>query len=264
MTSEPLHARVTGEGPDLLLIHGVTDNLTTWDRVAPALSEHARVHALDLPGHGRSPVPRAPLGVGAMARVVSEYLDARGITRCVVAGNSLGGGVALALSAREPDRVRGVVPLGSIGLPFRLPLTLRLLRLYGVAEVMRVMASLPSWLRRASMVGMFHRDFVLPEASLEGYWSGWRAPARAPYIRSLMRVLNVAEPEAILGEIRVPVHVIHGADDRVIPARVGREIAARIPGAELTLLERTGHAPQNERPEATVTAIREMIACARQ
>lgn len=255
-----LNARVTGEGPDLLLIHGVSDNLATWDRVAPALAEHARVHALDLPGHGASAMPRDPLRVDAMAQAVSGYMDANGLTRCVVAGNSLGGGVALALAAREPERVRGVLPLGSIGLPFRLPFTLASLRLFGMAEIMRFMAFLPAWIRRRSMIGMFHRDYVISDAYLEGYWSGWRARARPAYIRSLLRVLNVAEPEAILGQLRVPVHVIHGANDQVIPVRIGRGLAERVEGAELTVLERTGHAPQNERPEAIVAAIRKMIA----
>ena len=112
-----LHAKVTSNGPDVLLVHGVTDNLHTWDRITPALATRARVHAVDLPGHGGSPIPDRPLRMAEMARALSDYLDEADITRCVVVGNSVGGGVSLMLAASEPDRVRGVVTLGSVGLP---------------------------------------------------------------------------------------------------------------------------------------------------
>ena len=261
-TIQRIHAEVRSEGPDIVLVHGVTDNLHTWDRLAPLLAPRARLHAVDLPGHGRSPVPDRPLRIAEMARAVSAYLDASKISRCAVVGNSLGGGVALMLAAKEPERVQSVVTLGAIGMPFEMPLRLRLLRRWGVAEVMRVMALVPR-LARPFMSYMFHPDYVMPRATLDAYWSGWASPERPRYIRRLMRELDVAEPAAELASIRAAVHVVHGADDRVVPARVARELAAAIPGAALTLLERTGHAPQNERPDETSAIVAEMIQCVR-
>jgi pimeloyl-ACP methyl ester carboxylesterase len=253
-----LHARVTSDGPDVLLVHGITDNLHTWDRVAPLLAGRARLHAVDLPGHGDSTVPDHPLRVAEMARALSDYLDTAAIERCVVVGNSLGGGVALMLAAREPARVRAVVTLGAIGVPFTMPLSLRLLRVWGAAEMMRVMARVPR-LARPFMRNMFGRDYVMPRETLDAYWSGWRVRARPRYIRQLMRVVDVAEPQPILGEIRAPAHIVHGADDRVVPPRVARAIAAAVPHARLTLLARTGHAPQNERPDETAAIVTELL-----
>lgn len=256
-----LHAKVTSDGPDVLLVHGVTDNLHTWDRITPALATRARVHAVDLPGHGGSPIPDRPLRMAEMARALSGYLDEAGITRCVVVGNSVGGGVSLMLAASEPDRVRGVVTLGSVGLPSRFPIHLRLLDLWGTAELMRLVAPFPR-LARSFMRFMFHRDYAIPRAQVEGYFSGWRARERPRYIRRQMRALDVAEPAPLLGGIRAHVHLVHGDSDIVVPPRIGRELAAAIPNAELTVLERTGHAPQNERPDATAAIIHGMLDAA--
>jgi pimeloyl-ACP methyl ester carboxylesterase len=255
-----LHVRTSGDGPDLLLIHGVTDNGGTWDRVAPALVGKARLHAIDLPGHGLSDIPARPQTVVEMARAMSDYLDAAKIGRCVVAGNSLGGGVTLALAAREPERVRAALPLGSIGVPFSLPFSLRLLRFFPTAELMRLASALPTLAKPYMRWAFYHRDYGMPRADLDAYWSGWHVRERPRYIRALMRQLDVAEPRPLLAEIRVPVHVIHGVNDRVVPPRVGRELCAAIAGARLTMLERTGHNPQNERPELTAALIAETLA----
>src|SRR5262249_26047315 len=157
-----------------------------------------------LPGHGGSPTPDRPLRMVEMARALSEYLDAANISRCVVVGHSVGGGVSLMLAASEPDRVRGVVTLGSVGLPFTFPLNLRLLSIWGVAEMMRLAARVPR-LANPFMRFMFHHDYVIPRKQVEGYWSGWRARDRPHYIRRLMRTLDVAEPAPLLGRIRAPV-----------------------------------------------------------
>lgn len=253
-----LHVQVTGRGPDLVLIHGVTDSVATWADVVPALAAQARVHAVDLPGHGLSDIPASPLRVAEMARAVGAYLDVAGITRCVVAGNSLGGGVTLALAAQEPERVVAAVPICSIGTPFPMPFGLGLLRYPGVAAAMPGISYRPR-LRRLIMRDTFHPDFTLSETNLEQYWAGWRIRGRPAYIRALLRALDVAEPRAGLATIRGRVHVVHGDSDRVIPVRVGHEIAAAIPGATLTVLPRTGHEPQLERPDATVAAIRAVL-----
>jgi pimeloyl-ACP methyl ester carboxylesterase len=99
----------------------------------------------------------------------------------------------------------------------------------------------------------------MPRETLLAYWSGWRARDRPRYIRRQMRVLDVAEPAPLLGSICAAVHVVHGAADRVVPPRVARELAAAIPGAQLTMLDRTGHAPQNERPAETAAIILGML-----
>ncbi len=257
-----LRVRVTGAGPDLVLIHGVTDNGSTWDETLPALAAIARVHAIDLPGHGLSDIPRSPLRVAAMAAAVADYLDAAGVGRCVVAGNSLGGGVTLMLAAREPDRVRAAVPIGAIGTKFPMPPGLGMLRLPGVAALMPGV-SFRRGLRRAIMRDTFHRGFVPSEESMERYWEGWRVRGRPGYVRDLLRTLDVAEPAPLLAGLRVPVHVLHGDDDRIVPERVGREIANAVPGARLTVLPRIGHEPQLEAPEATVDVIRDALAALR-
>jgi pimeloyl-ACP methyl ester carboxylesterase len=257
-----LRVRVTGAGPDLVLIHGVTDNHATWDDVVSKLAGAARIHAVDLPGHGLSDIPARPLTVAEMAQAVADYLDVAGIGRCVVAGNSLGGGVSLMLAAREPERVRGVVPVCSLGTPFPMPAGLGMLRFPGVAALMPGISFRPS-LRRAIMRDTFHRGFVPSEEAMERYWAGWRVRGRPPYVRDLLRALDRGEVVPVLAGLRMPVHVVHGDEDRIIPVRVAHEVAGIVPGARLTILPRTGHEPQVETPAATADVLRDALAVLR-
>ena len=122
--------------PDVVLVHGITDTADTWRTVQPDLAVDTRVHAIDLPGHGLSDFSDHPPTVAEMADVVIAYLDVAGVSSAVVVGNSLGGGVALGVCARDPARIRGGVTLGSIGAAFPVPFPLTLLRHRPFGELM--------------------------------------------------------------------------------------------------------------------------------
>ena len=254
-----LHVVIEGSGPDVVMIHGVTDNSAVWAGIQRELAGVARTHAIDLPGHGLSDIPLSPLSVAAMADAVIAYMDMENIRGAVVVGNSLGGGVSLGIAARAKHRVRSVILLGSIGTHFPIPPGLGLLRVLGVAETMAAISRNPS-MRRFVMRDLWHKSFVPSEEQLEHYWRGWRVGGRARYIRALMRVMNVAEPGPWLASIEAPVHVIHGDRDRIIPVRVAHELASAIRGATIEILPATGHEPQIERPRETIAAIRRALA----
>jgi pyruvate dehydrogenase E2 component (dihydrolipoamide acetyltransferase) len=246
---------VTGAGPHVLLLHGVTDNAETWTDLLPLLGQSATVHAIDLPGHGLSDIPFTPLDLSGMAEVVRHYMDGAGIAAAVVVGWSMGGGVALTLAREAPERVRTLVLLGSIGLPFPMPRTLGLLRLPGAGETMPWLGQ-NAPLRRTLLRDTFHERFVPPDEVVERYWRPWRIRGRARYIRTLL-----GHPRALPGElpgletIRTRAHVLHGDGDRLVPAEVGRGLARRLPDAILHVLAGTGHSPHIERPGETLAAI---------
>lgn len=252
---------VSGSGPDLVLIHGVTDNLGTWDLVRPALSQSARVHALDLPGHGLSDIPDAPLTMKQMGRSVVAYLEAAGIQEAVVVGNSLGGGVALAVAMLAPERVRVVVPVCSLGVRFRPPTGLSLLSFAPIGRTMPHLGRVPK-LRELLLRETFHDGFVAPKEALDAYYAGWQVRERAEYISRLLRVLRTDEPMPWLPSLRVPALVIHGDADRTIPHWVSRKLVERIPDAKLVVLPGIGHEPQIECPEKLIALVREAQAIA--
>ena len=106
-----------GEGPDLVLIHGFGSDRLSWAGNSPALMEVARVHSLDLPGHGDSLAAEAGDGSPlALAEVVADTLDANGIAQAHLLGHSLGGGIAMVLALAEPARVLSLSLLAPAGL----------------------------------------------------------------------------------------------------------------------------------------------------
>lgn len=244
--------------PEVVLVHGVTDTAATWRSVQPALASETRVHAVDLPGHGLSDLPDRPLTVAEMADAVSAYLDAADVASVVAVGNSLGGGVTLGLCARDRARVRAGVLLGSIGAPSKIPFPLTLLRRRPFAELMAWVIGAP--LRRLLMRNSFGPGFRPDPDYVTAYYEAWRIAGRGPAIRELMRSLDVAEPRPWLESIEVPVHLVHGELDRLVPTRVAREIAAALPDGRLTVLDGIGHVPQLECPDRTIEVIRTALA----
>jgi pimeloyl-ACP methyl ester carboxylesterase len=250
-----MHARVTGNGPPLVLIHGVTESSETFFELQEALSHLATIHAIDLPGHGYSDIPPNALGLEEMSRWVEAYMEVARIDRAVIAGWSLGGGVALSLAARAPDRVAALVLIGSVGPRMPMPFGLGLLRVPFVAELLVRAARAPGF-RRAVLRDVYHRSFTPHEQIIDRHWNAWRVRGRAVYLRSLMRAVEVDSLESCLRDVRAKTIVVHGKNDRLVPFRIGRHLAESIPNAELRALPHTGHAPHLEEPAAVRSAIR--------
>src|SRR6478735_8921801 len=107
--------RMAGEGPALLLIHGIGDNSSTWTEIIPHLAKNYTVIAPDLLGHGRSDKPRADYSIAAYANGMRDLLSVLGIERATIVGHSLGGGVAAQFAYQFPDRCERLVLVGSGG-----------------------------------------------------------------------------------------------------------------------------------------------------
>jgi pimeloyl-ACP methyl ester carboxylesterase len=257
-----VHVVVEGEGPPVLLVHGATESALTFHELQRALSHVATVHALDLPGHGYSDLPPDALSLEEMARWVEAYMVSAALPSAVVVGWSMGGGVALELAIRSPERVEALVLLGSIGADMPIPFTLGLLRWHGVGELMvRLVES--EALRRALLRDTAHPSFHRHDAAVERYWRMWRVRGRVRYMRRLLRSLDIRPLERRLSHVRAPTLVLHGDHDRLVPLSVAHALARAIPGAELRVLKDTGHSPHLEEPGAVRSAIRDALARAR-
>jgi pimeloyl-ACP methyl ester carboxylesterase len=247
-----LHYETTGSGTPVLLIAGLGADHHFWYRQIPALAERFRVIAPDNRGAGESDKPDARYTLRQMADDLRALLDALEVPSAHVMGASLGGFLAQEFILAYPERTRRVVlcctsfgGAGSAPIP---PQTL---------AVLMTRTGDPERDLRATLTVQFAGDFLETHAEEIDAYVAWRVAHPQP-VHAYRRQLEAAlahDTQRRVGELRMPVLVLHGRADRVVPAMNGERLAAAIPGARLSLLE-AGH---NFLWEASEEANRQII-----
>ncbi|HLK13026.1 MAG TPA: alpha/beta fold hydrolase [Candidatus Binatia bacterium] len=235
-----VHLAEAGDGPPLVLLHGLGVTHETWEPTIEALAVRWRVIAPDLPGHGRSSKPDAPYTIDFFAGVVRSLGRALGVNEAVVIGNSMGGRIALELAIAYPRFTRALVlaaPAGDFAPVGRL-----------IAALMEVTVR-PAVLRVAlpwAIAWALHDADAALRARLAA------APAREDFPhharavrRALAGVLSVESPD--LARVTQPVQLVWGERDRLVPLAFARALRRGLPHARLALLP-CGHFPMLERP----------------
>lgn len=256
-----LSTYVFGEGPPVLLLHGLGATKLSYLPLLPALARSYRVIVPDLPGHGESTKPRADYTPRYFAEVIQALLDRVEVQQLALIGNSMGGRVALEVASDLPDRVWSMVLLdpAAAGLPF--PLYARLLGMLptGVGAV-------PVPMRKRIVVFGIRQLFADPDSlARNAYLAGAdefiriyrRGRARVALLSSMRGlIMDADEPfwERV-SAIRTPTLILWGQEDRLVPVRIGRRLARALPNAELVVLPGVGHVPQFEVPEETRTRV---------
>lgn len=247
-----------GDGPALLLIHGIGGGLEDWHKVIPLLSNCGyRVIGLDLPGHGKSDKGRADYSLGAMASVVRDLLTHVNVASAVIVGHSLGGGIGMQFAYQFPAMSDGLVLVSSGGLGDEVPSWLRAATLPGSQAVFagigsrRTVASLEWFQGRLERFGI--RPQTLTPESLERLSRFGDPATRNAFLSTLRSVVDIrGQRVTALGKLHalsVPVLIIWGAVDPVIPVHHGYRAAEHITDCEIVVFPRIGHEPQIEDPD---------------
>lgn len=252
----------TGQGSPLVLLHGVGASHAIWRYVTPALAEHRRVLAPDLPGFGDSdPVgPRFELESSTAA--LASALAARTGEPFDLVGNSLGGAVALQLALLEPGLVRRLILSAPAGLsPRPRPVALAAERVTGPAIAARRVFGAPiavsGTARRALLWGAVADPDKLSAEAARMMLTASRGSSR---IGSAVAAVLRADLVSRLGELETPVGLIWGERDRVIPISGVRSVQAVRPDVPIERIAGAAHVPQVERPAEFVAALRRLLA----
>ena len=249
------HFLVAGQGPPVVLVHGLGSSAATWQRTIEPLAERHTVYALDMPGHGDSEKPEVQYSLEAGIAYLDAFLDALNVPRTALVGNSMGGLLSLGMALEHPERVARLALVDAAGLGRELTLLLRLASLPVVGELMR----------RGSAFG--YARALMREASSEGRmtWSvlvdAFRGARIAPEasraeLNALRNGVNFrgVRPDYILldrlPELQPPLLIVWGAKDKVLPVAHAYAAAERHPAAQMVVLDRCGHWPQLEQAEA--------------
>ena len=250
-----VHYRDQGNprGPVLVLVHGFSASLHTWEPWIQQLGGHYRIITLDLPGHGLTRAPKDyKASTAACVDVVADTTADLGVTSFVLAGNSMGGGVAWSFALRHPDRLKGLVLVDSAGWPHeqagaKSPLVFKLLRYPVARAIMRDIDT--SSLIASGLKSAFVDQSLVTDPMVQRYVDLGRAAGHRDILLALQtsRVpMSPAQTTALLNTIKVPTLVMHGDQDALIPVEDGRALAAAIPGAKLIIYPGVGHVPMEQ------------------
>jgi pimeloyl-ACP methyl ester carboxylesterase len=259
-----------GDGPDVLLLHGLGGTKSSFFETAGALAGGGyRVHALDFPGFGASSKPlTAPFTAAWFATTVLETMDAMGIERAFLVGNSMGGRVALEVAMRAPERVDAVALLcPAVAFVKR--------QFHPLVRLMRPELSLlPHAIPRALVARQFRALFADPEAIdpaladvvVDGFRTTYASPGARHAFHASARNLYLDEPwgrdgfYARLATLAVPALFVWGSHDTLIPSGFSRVVAEWLPAARQVVLDGCGHVPQVERSDEVSALLTEFFA----
>ena len=257
-----------GEGPVVVLIHGITSSADCWEPVIRGLARRHRVIAPDLLGHGQSAKPRGDYSLGAYASGIRDLLAVLGHDHVTVVGHSLGGGIAMQFAYQFPERTSRLVLVSSGGLGREVNLLLRAATLPGAEIVLPVLA--PRWLGwvlgRAERAGARLGLRAGPDLAevLRGFVSLTDTSARSAFLHSLRAVVDplgqrVSGHDRLYLAANLPTLVVWGERDPVIPAEHGRAAHEAMPGSRFVVFHDAGHFPHLNDPGRFLAVMNEFL-----
>lgn len=243
-----------GDGPPVLLTHGIGLSLEFWDHQLTGLGKDVRLVAWDMPGHGLSDAGDQPYEPDSFAEFAWRFVDAVGIERLYLAGNSLGAAVSFRMASLAPERVKGIVSASSASLGHESPIPFRIMTLRGIGELL----SRPSKSAgKRQLTALFHDEAAVTDDLRRVVDRNLAKPGGdGAFLATLRLMTNFRgqRPEmwqrsrSILGSLQCPVLFVHGNQDAVVPAQHSVDAHGMTPGSELLLLDDCGHVPQFEKP----------------
>jgi pimeloyl-ACP methyl ester carboxylesterase len=260
--------RTAGQGPVLLLIHGMAGSATTWKHVMPALSERFTVVAPDLLGHGCSDKATGDYSLGALASSLRDLLVALGHDRVTVVGQSYGGGVAMQMAYQYPERCERLVLVNSGGLGREVNRLLSLLSLPGSEAVLLLACSKPVLHVIESAGSLAAKLRVKLPPVVAEIWRSYSSlgddQTRRSFLRTLRAVIDrrgqaVSATDRLHLAAEMPTLIVWGSNDPVIPVEHAYEAHEGIAGSRLEIFEGVGHYPHVEAPERFVAVLTDFI-----
>jgi pimeloyl-ACP methyl ester carboxylesterase len=249
------HYHDAGSGPPVLLLHGSGPGVSAWAnwaRTIPALASSARVVAPDLVGYGRTARPDdIRYSLRSWTDHAWAFLDALGLERVSVIGNSLGGRIALAMAEEHPERLDRLVLMGAPGVGMTVTEGLRALRAYEPSpEAMRSLLTryfaVDTSIITDELVNIRYQASAAPGAH-EAYSAMFSDPRHSGN--------DLAITEEQVRAVDRPTLVVHGAEDKVVPPQVAWNMLGLLPDADLLVFARCGHWTQIERAHDFNTAV---------
>ena len=260
-----VHVRDQGPREDplpIVLLHGTSASLHTWEGWAGALARTRRVITMDLPGFGLTgPDPEGDYRIARYVRFVTGLLDALGVHRCVISGNSLGGEIAWNVALDAPQRVAALILVDAAGYAFEsksVPLGFRIARIPGLGRLAEHL--LARGLIEASVRNVYGDPARVSDALVDRYYELTLRAGNRRALGERFAQMKPGENAARIPQIAVTTLILWGARDRLIPPAYGERFARDIKGSVLVRFDGLGHVPQEEDPPRTVAVVERFLS----
>lgn len=268
VTLQGMQVHVRDEGPrddptPIVLIHGTSASLHTWDGWVAALSPHRRVVRMDLPGFGLTgPAPDGDYSMARYTGFMRDLLDLLKLDEVVMGGNSLGGGIAWQTALAHPTRVSQLILVDATGYPLQpqsMPIGFRLAQISWLAPITQKI--LPRSMIAASVRNVYGQPDKVSPALVDRYYElTLREGNRASLTKRFRYRSSDAALAGQIALLKLPTLVLWGSEDRLIPPEHGQSFQRDIAGSQLQVFEGLGHVPHEEDPEATVQAVTRFLS----
>jgi pimeloyl-ACP methyl ester carboxylesterase len=256
-----LQVHLRDEGPrddpiPIVLLHGTSASLHTWDGWVQTLSKTRRVIRFDLPAFGLTgPNPQNDYSIKSYVAFVTAMMDKLAVQRFVVGGNSLGGQIAWETAHALPERVDRLILVDSSGyafVPKSMPLGFRIARLPLQRNVMEY--TLPRGIIKNSIENVYGDPSLVTPALVDRYFD---LTLRAGNRKALgyRMAQGFASDEAQIKSLKLPTLILWGAKDRLIPPESGQNFARDIAGSKLVMFDALGHVPHEENVQSTLAEV---------
>ncbi len=259
-----IHLRDEGPKDDpspIVLIHGTSASLHTWDGWSQALKDQRRVIRFDLPAFGLTgPDPKNNYTIERYAEVVIAVLDALNVEKAILVGNSLGGYIAWATTVLHPQRVVKLALVDSSGYPFKaksMPIGFKLAMTPVIRDLIKDV--LPRSLVEKSIKSVYGNPDLVSQELVSRYFD---LTTREGNRNALVERFTQTKPGAMASrvpEINIPTLIMWGAKDELIPPELAENFRKNIKGSQVIMFDELGHVPHEENPQITVAAFKEFI-----
>jgi len=253
-----VHYRDEGNNTDtipIVLIHGTSSSLHTFEGWASKLKENHRVIRMDLPGFGLTgPFPNRDYSIDHYVDFVNHFLEAKGIKQCVLAGNSLGGNIAWHYAVKYPKMVNKLVLIDASGYPLHsksVPIAFRLARTPVLNNLLTFIT--PRFMAKASVENVYADKNKVTEALVDRYFE---LILRKGNRQALVdRMKNTVDSDILqIKNIQTPTLVLWGEKDFLIPLNNAYNFHRDLPNNTLVIIKNAGHIPMEEKPQESLAA----------
>ncbi len=247
-----------GQGPDLVLLHGLGASVYIWRFIFKSLAKNYRVTAIDLPGFGSSTKdPTAKYGLDEQTNRLIDILNQLNIQSLQFIGSSMGGALALWMAVRCPERIKNVIALA--------PATNRKLVKISPMPLMKIARQLHSYVLGKKLIAficklIYYNDSFVTDKDLDNHFSPYKGQPEA--LRTFILATELITDKRLPLELKAvscPVTLVRGSKDLIVPLRFMNELNKTIPHCHLIKIPNSGHHPMEESPGECVKILYENL-----